>query len=356
MSDEMMFLGQTLNDYRFVRYLGEGAFSLVFAATHIPSGTDVAIKVLNLRATPDQLHEFQNEERLLFKLSGAEHVVDIFDSQVAQMDVVLQASGLPTSIDVHFHVLELADGSVDHLVARLGNVPWSERLALYRDLALGVHQMHSNSIVHRDLKSANCLLIAKRMNVILAKVSDLGRSRDLTEDGVASILHYRVGRGDRSYAPAEMIWCLGKDDPLSHRLGDLYGLGSLLYEFTTGQGITALALAPQYSSIQSDLSLPEDQRRQRYAARQNEIRAWFETAYASASPQIPMAIRHETLTLLRQLCDPDPMSRLPKIAPGQRLRLPTDLNWLLRRVDILIKRLEATGKSSNQKRIRKASK
>jgi serine/threonine protein kinase len=350
-----MFLGQTLNDYQFVRFLGEGAFSLVFAATHLPSGTEVAIKVLNLRATPDQLHEFQNEERLLVKMSGAEHVVDIYDSQVAQMDVVLQASGLPTSIDVHFHVLELADGSVDHLVAQLGNVPWGERLALYRDLVLGVHQMHSNAIVHRDLKSANCLLIAKRMNVILAKVSDLGRARDLTEDGVASILHYRVGRGDRSYAPPEMIWCLGKDDPLSHRLADLYGLGSLLFEFTTGQGITSLALAPQYSLIQFDLRLPEDQRKRQFGARQNEVRAWFETAYVSAGPEIPKEIRFETLTLLRQLCDPDPMSRLPKIAPGQRLRLPTDLNWLLRRIDILIKRLEAMGKSSTQKRIGKAA-
>jgi serine/threonine protein kinase len=135
-SDAPIFLGQTLNGYEIVDYLGEGAFSLVFAGKHVSSGTEVAIKVLNLRAHADQIQEFDNEGRLLVKLAGADRVVDIFDSQVAPMNVVLQPTGIATTIDIHFHVLELADGCLDQLIANLNTVPWPERLSLFRDLVV----------------------------------------------------------------------------------------------------------------------------------------------------------------------------------------------------------------------------
>jgi hypothetical protein len=190
------------------------------------------------------------------------------------------------------------------------------------------------------------------MNSVVAKVSDLGRARDLTENGVASLLHYRVGRGDPNFRPPEMLWQIGEDDPHSHRRADVYGLGSLLFELITGQGITSLALAPRFSLIQSDLLLPVDQRKSRYRSRLNEIRSWYEIAYVSASPEIPKSIRFETLELLRQVCDPDPGARYPKSGFGQR-RLPADMNWLLRRVDILIKRMEVAEAQSRKLSLRK---
>ena len=81
------------------------------------------------------------------------------------------------TIPAPFHVLELAEGSLADLIAVLPQLPWNERLSLFRDVVLGVHQMHSNSVMHRDLKSSNCLLFGSKGQVVSAKVNDLGRLR-----------------------------------------------------------------------------------------------------------------------------------------------------------------------------------
>jgi serine/threonine protein kinase len=79
------YLSQTLNDYQIVKFRNQGAFSRVYEANHIPTGSDVAVKILNPNATPDQIREFDNEADLLVKLSGATRVVNILDTQTAQL-------------------------------------------------------------------------------------------------------------------------------------------------------------------------------------------------------------------------------------------------------------------------------
>lgn len=239
--DSSIFLGRTLNEYLIHRYRGKGAFSFVYEAEHLPTGTQVALKVLKPTATIDQIREFDNEGELLVKLSGARRVVNILDSQTASLDVLLFGSASPLTIAVRFHVLELASGCLDQLVAHVDLVPWPERLGLYRDVVLGVHQMHLQSIMHRDLKSSNCLLFEVGFQSLLVKVNDLGRARDLTQAAMASAWAYRVGRGDPNFRPPELLWELGTDDPACHRRADLYGLGCVLFELITGQPITALS-------------------------------------------------------------------------------------------------------------------
>ncbi len=355
MSDHGFFLGQTLNDVEILAFKGEGAFSFVYEACHIPSDIHVAVKVLKPNANFEQIREFDNEGQLLVKLSGANHVVNILDSQTADLQVVLAGIGTPMTVTARFHVLELATNCLNQLVAHLDIIPWLERLRLYRNVVLGVHQMHVASIVHRDLKTSNCLLFEKRMRQVVAKVNDLGRSRDLAQTAGAQPHHYQFGRGDPDFAPPEMLWQLGIDEPNSHRQADLYGLGSVLYELTTGQGITAVALFPRVPTIQADLVLPERERRHQYRGRLDEIRSWFESAHTLAIPAIPLPIRNQTLGLLRQLCDPDPMMRLPHVASWKKVLRVTDLNWLLNRVDILIKTLSNAEDQAERLARKKAS-
>ena len=337
--DSSIFVGRTLNDYRILRYRGQGAFSFVYEAEHSPTGTEVALKILNPRATIDQIREFDNEGELLVKLSGARRVVNILDSQTASLDVLLPGSAVPLTIPVRFHVLELATGCLDELVVQIDSIPWTERLQLYRDVVLGVHQMHLQSIMHRDLKSSNCLLFEASTSSLLVKVNDLGRARDLTQAAMAAAWAYRIGRGDPNFRPPEMLWGLGVDDPDCHRRADLYGLGCVLFELITGQAITALALYPRAAVIQQDSLLADSTRYQQYLARADEIRSWYESAYSFAALGIPREIRQQAISLLQQLCDPIPVRRLPHTVPGKKLRPCNDLNWLLRRVDILDKTL-----------------
>src|SRR3546814_12706888 len=99
--------------------------------------------------------------------------------------------------------------------------------------------MHSRRIVHRDLKSSNALLFNVDSRKPAVKISDLGRSCLTTEPPRFSTQQYVAGRGDLSFAPPELLWLQGDNDPGHYRQADLYLVGSVLFELATAQGITA---------------------------------------------------------------------------------------------------------------------
>lgn len=332
-------VGQSLGDYRVEAYLDGGQFGDVYRATHEPSGTAVALKVLDPNASVEQIREFDNEAELLVKLSGATAVVNLLDTQSAPYTLIPPGPGIPFHLTLRFHVLELAQDNLATVVALRAAVPWSDRLALFRGVVLGAHQMHLKNIAHRDLKSSNCLLYQRRFNVLEAKVADLGRSRDLTQPSLASAHLYAMPRGDPAFAPPELIWGLGTDTPEQHLRSDLYLLGSILFELATGQGITAMVLLPRLSIFFSDLAMPPPIRAARFSGRLLEIRSWYESEYSLLYSELPPCLRHPTVELLRQLCDPDPVRRLPRVARGRRASVPPGLLWLIARVDILRKLL-----------------
>lgn len=267
-------------------------------------------------------------------MTGARGVVDILDAGDVTVNVVVAGGVAQFAVKLQYHVLELAEGSLDELLIGLSALDWPSRLALFRNIVLGVHQMHGKQLVHRDLKAANCLLFAEGSG-LTAKLSDLGRSRDLSQAPGTLPLDYVYGRGDPDFAPPELLWGLGDDSPLTHRCADLYGLGSVLCELAVGQGITGLALFPQAATVMAHRSLPPAQRRAAYQARLAEIRDWYHPIFQIFDAAAPAAIRQHAGRLIRQLCDPEPQRRLPQVALGKRAPRPNDLCWLLDRVDVL---------------------
>jgi len=234
---------RALGDYDTGNYLGGGEFGLVFDGRERATGDVVALKVLLPGAPHDSVAEFQNEGELLGQLQKASGVVDLLRSTTTSIEV--ESSGIRVPLQVHFHALELATGCLEELLIdehQRSRLAWSERLALWRGVILGVHQMHLKQIAHRDIKSSNCLLHVKRKAEPIAKVSDLGRSRDLKEPARLSVQDYLAGRGDLRFAPPEFLRWQGEETPQAHKCADLYGLGSLLFELATGVGITHLAL------------------------------------------------------------------------------------------------------------------
>ncbi|WP_370521021.1 protein kinase [Cellulomonas sp. H30R-01] len=304
----------------------------MYAATD-PSGEERAVKILNPRAGAQQMLEFENEGTLLLQLAGCSGVVDIFDSLDVSATVAVSGGGT-FPIRLRFHVLKRASGSMDELAANAQMLDWPSRLSLFRDVVLGVHQMHLNDVVHRDLKCSNCLLFLQR-GALSARLADLGRSRNLLAAPAAHPMLYEGPRGDPDFAPPELLWGVGSDTPETHRCADLYGVGSLFFELTFGQGITGLALQPRRTLIHAEASLPPNQRRMAYAGRASEIRAWYEPFFAAFENACPGCIRNSAGALLRQLCDPEPGRRLPSVAPGRRAQRPNELQWLLHRVDAL---------------------
>ncbi|HTR89421.1 MAG TPA: protein kinase family protein, partial [Solirubrobacteraceae bacterium] len=240
-ADEItLFLSETLaGRYRPTRHLASGAFSGAFLARDAHTGLPVAAKILKLSQAGrlEARQEFRGEVELLERLTACDRVIDLLDSgeHVVHLSHALSGGSIPVATE--YSVLELAAGSLADLILYGTDFGWPDRLRLYRDVVKGVHQMHLKRIVHRDVKAENGLVTERPP---AAKIADLGRAHDTTQPPRFAVEAYLLGRGDTRFAPFEFLWLQGTQDPDEQALADLYLLGSLLFEITTGVALTAL--------------------------------------------------------------------------------------------------------------------
>ncbi|MEU1841144.1 protein kinase domain-containing protein [Micromonospora chersina] len=325
--------GKQLGPYILDGFRGGGEYGLVFNAVDTRTDDRRAIKVLTPGSQTHDMMEFEDEGRLLRKLARSSSVVTIHDSGEAVLEI---DSDRGISLPFKYHVLERATEPLTSLLADESirrDLDWEEKIQLWRGAVRGIHQMHLKKCVHRDIKSSNCLLFLQARNRTECKIADLGKARDLSEPARLPPAKYLVARGDLRFAPPEFLFLQGRGNEPSFKLGDLYGLGSLLFEIATGQGITAVALGfgptilrqniqDHQLGIRTDLS---------------GLRPQYSRAFAVLDRELPQNIRFRVSSLVRQLCDPVPEMRLPRTFAGRRRHPGEGLQWLLRQADILIR-------------------
>ena len=329
-------IGQVLGSYTVDDCIGGGHYGLVFEVTNVKTGSKFAMKVLIPNSDADAATDFDGEGLLLGKLNKCSNVINLIESGTATIPVQLQ-NGLSVPLPFKYHVLSLASGVLEEVLANpvhRNSVPWLERLSHWRGAIKGVHQMHLNTVAHRDLKSSNCLLMLRGGETEL-RVADLGRSKDFSNSASLQPQAYLSGRGDRRFAPPEYLWLQGGNTEKEFRNADLYGLGSLFVELATGQPMTALAIGNWASAVR--------QGEHDYLAGTHRdlatLRPQFRRAAEEMAEELPAVIRHEAVALISQLCDPVPTERQPRRFPGRRVVPDDGLSWLLRRADILSRRL-----------------
>ncbi|KAL6772225.1 hypothetical protein ACKKBG_A29430 [Auxenochlorella protothecoides x Auxenochlorella symbiontica] len=100
---------------------------------------------------------------------------------------------------------------------------WGRGRKVALDIARGLHFLHSRSIVHLDLKSANVLL----MRDGTAKIADVGFARVMSK---SYMLSSTGGLGTFAWSAPEMLFgdrCSAKSD--------IYSFGIVLWEIVTGE-------------------------------------------------------------------------------------------------------------------------
>ena len=282
----------------------------MFKAIDQRTGTLVAVKKLLPSAvgSPDSVIEFRDEGVLLGKMKGSRNVVQMLDS--GQSRLAINIGGSPTGIEVGFHVLELADGALSELLPLRHELDWLDKMRIFRDVVSGTHQMHGEQIVHRDLKVSNVLLFNTRKAVVAAKISDLGRSRNLGLNPRFTTAAYATGRGDRSYASPENLWHLATGtDKTALRRADIYLLGSVLFEIATGSGITPVVLPHWYFHLSSTAGMDRQDREASFRAAGHHMSESHEMALDVLADEVPPEIRQPVVSLVRQMCDPIPARR-----------------------------------------------
>jgi serine/threonine protein kinase len=214
-------IGKTVGNYRVTAKLGAGGMGLVFLAEDTRLDRKAAIKFLpaDMAADPERRQRFLNEARAASALNHP-HVCVIYD-------VGETPDGLP------FIAMEFVEGqSLDALV-KPGPLEVSQVVAIAVQVADALDAAHGRRIVHRDIKPANITLNERGQ----VKVLDFGLAKRLPTgtdwQGVTQDMQQtQQGQvlGTPSYMSPEQA--LGKD--VDHR-SDIFSLGVVLYELTTGQ-------------------------------------------------------------------------------------------------------------------------
>lgn len=195
--------------YRLDGEIGRGGMGVVYRATDLELMREVAVKVLpDTSSAPDARERLLREARAAAALNHP-HIVSVHD--------VGEAQGMP------FFVMELVNGPS---LSRVRPVEILRIVEIACQICAALDHAHTNSIVHRDLKPDNVLLSAPGESGSV-KLADLGLA--LPGYG-ARISRAGVIVGTASYMAPEQA--LGQT--VDGR-ADLYALGVLLYELTTGR-------------------------------------------------------------------------------------------------------------------------
>ncbi|XP_059727490.1 serine/threonine-protein kinase PAK 3-like [Haemorhous mexicanus] len=127
--------------YLELEQIGQGAFGTIYKGLDRATGGEVAIKKMSLQG---QNRERAVNEILLLKDKKNPNIVNSLDSFLVDGELWL--------------VMEYMDGGTLQDVVRQTRMAEGEMAAVSRECLQGLDFLHSNRVMHRDLKSSNILL------------------------------------------------------------------------------------------------------------------------------------------------------------------------------------------------------
>jgi tetratricopeptide (TPR) repeat protein len=216
-----------LNDrYRLDAELGHGGMGVVYRAHDILLKRDVAVKILSKTGLGTEGRARMLREAQATAQLNHPNVVSVYDAG--------EADGTP------YIVMELVDGESLH---DRRPEALDEVLAVARQVCAALEHAHAHGIIHRDLKPENVLIARdpRTGTIGTAKLVDFGLARSaasrVTSEGTIV--------GTVFYIAPEQV--LGQQ--IDGR-ADLYALGVILYELSTGRlpfsGDDPLAIISQH--------------------------------------------------------------------------------------------------------------
>ncbi|XP_060529855.1 serine/threonine-protein kinase fused [Cylas formicarius] len=196
-----------LKSIKVLGTLGEGSFGKVYKAKKNSNGKLVAVKVISKRGrSTKELKGFRRECEIQRELHHP-NIIQMLDSFETENEI--------------FVITEFAHKELTAILSKEGYLPENKVQILVWDLVSALNYLHSNRVLHRDLKPQNILLDVNNK----AKLCDFGFARNMsTGTHVLTSI-----KGTPLYMAPELI----DEQPYDHN-ADLWSLGCIIYELLLG--------------------------------------------------------------------------------------------------------------------------
>ncbi|EPY20964.1 fused, partial [Strigomonas culicis] len=197
-----------MENYTVVELIGEGSFGKVYKGRIKGSGQIVAMKFIVKKGKNEkELRNLRSEIEILTKLNH-DNIITLFDSFETDLEFVV--------------VMEYAQGELYEILEDDKRLPEDVVRKIAKQLVQALNYLHSNRIIHRDMKPQN-ILIGQNGAV---KLADFGFARSMSYNTMVltSI------KGTPLYMAPELV----QEQPYNHS-ADLWSLGCILYELYYGK-------------------------------------------------------------------------------------------------------------------------
>ena len=244
-----------INNYEFLKTIGEGNFAKVRLSVFKPTKEEFAIKIINKKKLKQKMKNTISRENEIISKLRHPNIIKVID--------ILE------DLENYYIIMENCQKGelFDYIVAHR-YLSEKEASIFFYQLINGVEYIHSQNIVHRDLKPENLLLTENK----LLKIIDFGLSHPF--DG--SVL-LKTKCGSPSYAAPEIITEAEYDGFKT----DIWCCGVILYAMLCGflpfEGETDLEL---FKCI------------------------------VECDPEIPRELSKESKKLIRKIFTPNPKKRI----------------------------------------------
>eukprot|EP00347_Sterkiella_histriomuscorum_P013112 403365973 len=216
-------MDQPLN-YHVLDKLGKGANAVVYKAEKIQKNID---NILLSKKVIFALKVFEKEP-ILHNLSTITLLRDeiAVHRQLKQCHSALQLFKVYESCNKLYLVLEYQEGgSLLNLVKSGQTLSEKNLQTIFGQILLGLDFMHSQNIIHRDIKLDNILLSSSNFDILELRLADFGLAKVLKE---GELCYHKCGTP--TYIAPEILRGEGYTQK-----ADLFSLGSVLFNLVSGQ-------------------------------------------------------------------------------------------------------------------------
>ncbi|KAL0478209.1 serine/threonine-protein kinase TIO [Acrasis kona] len=197
-----------IENYYIGELIGEGSFGKVYKGRRKYTGQTVAIKFIAKKGKNEkELTSLRQEINILRKLNH-ENIILMLDSFETDTDFCV--------------VMEHAQGELFEILEDDKKLPEEEVAKIAKQLVRALHYLHSNRIIHRDMKPQNILIGTDGA----VKLCDFGFARVMS----CNTMVLTSIKGTPLYMAPELV----QEQPYN-RTADLWSLGVILYELVVGR-------------------------------------------------------------------------------------------------------------------------